>query len=64
MTVVLEPLVVAKPLICIRGIDYEERIPVLDFDSLSRWVDKRDLILIYKNFSGFLEGAQEGDRCF
>ncbi len=70
MAVVLETLIEddqphsAKPLICIRSIDYEEGIRVLDFDSLSRRVDKGDLILIYKNFGGFLEGVQEGDRCF
>ncbi len=45
----------------LQDIEYEERAEVLNLDSLSCRMDKRDMILIYKILHGFLEGVQWQD---
>ncbi len=45
----------------LQDIEFEERAPLLNLDSLSWRMDKGDMILVYKIFHGFLEGVQWRD---
>ncbi len=42
----------------LQDIEYEERVQLLNLDSLSCKLDKRDMILVYKILYGFQEGVQ------
>ncbi len=45
----------------LHDIEYEERAQLLNLDSLSCRMDRRDMILVYKILHGFLEGVQWQD---